>query len=699
MRTSKGHRWLLCAAALGSIAGIAAPASADDLAINRFYPAPAGDRFFGAQSPYVAGELTPHAALIVDYAHNPLVLRRQSDDESLGSVVSNQLYLHLNGSFALFERLLVNVDVPVALYQNGENPTNTLGISSPSGADFGDLRLGLRLRVVGDYDSIFQLGIGGYVWVPTGTGSFVTDGNVRGLPQVIVGGKHDRFVYSVAVGPEIRPDQNYFNNVLLGTTFVAGGGIGFLLGEERNFQIGPEFNIVASMRDTTRQSLNAEALVGAKYRFAENFEAGIAAGPGLASGIGTPDFRVVGSLAYTPKWKAKDTDGDGIVDKEDACVDVKGVKHSDPAKNGCPADRDNDTILDVQDACPDLKGVANADPKKNGCPPDSDDDGIYDDKDACPDVKGVSDPDPARNGCPPDKDKDGIIDAQDACIDVPGVSDPDAKKNGCPPDKDNDGVYDAQDACPDIPGIKTNDPATNGCPGDTDGDTIRDDKDACPNEKGKPDPDPKQNGCPKAVRVTETEVIILQQVQFDTAKATIRKVSDTLLDEVAAVLNEHPELIKVEVQGHTDSRGSKQLNTKLSQARADAVKAALAKRGVSADRMSTMGYGPDRPVGDNATEEGRQANRRVQFVILEKKMKDGSIKKYENVAPPPPPPAAPKGAAPAAPKGAAPAAPKGAAPAPAAPKGAAPAPAAPAPKGAAPAPAAPKKAAPAPTKK
>jgi len=207
MRTSKGYRWLLCAAALGSIAGVAAPAAADDLAINRFYPAPAGDRLFGVQSAFVNGDLTPHAGLIIDYAHNPLVLRRTSTDENLGAVVSNQLYLHLNGSLALFERLLVNVDVPVALFQSGDNPANGFGIESPSGADFGDLRLGLRLRVLGDYDSLFQLAIGGYVWLPTGSGAYVTDGSARGLPQVILGGKHDRFVYSAAVGPEIRPDR------------------------------------------------------------------------------------------------------------------------------------------------------------------------------------------------------------------------------------------------------------------------------------------------------------------------------------------------------------------------------------------------------------------------------------------------------------------------------------------------------------
>ena len=182
-------------------------------------------------------------------------------------------------------------------------------------------------------------------------------------------------------------------------------------------------------------------------------------------------------------------------------------------------------------------------------------------------------------------------------------------------------MFDKDDACADIPGIKTEDPATNGCPGDSDGDKIRDDKDACPNEKGAADADPKQNGCPKAVRVTETEVIILQQVQFDTAKSTIKKVSDQLLDEVAGVLKEHPEIVRIEVQGHTDDRGAKKMNEKRSDDRAKAVMAALVKRGIDAGRLSAKGYGPNVPVGDNKTDEGRQKNRRVQFVILEKKPK------------------------------------------------------------------------------
>ena len=212
----------------------------------------------------------------------------------------------------------------------------------------------------------------------------------------------------------------------------------------------------------------------------------------------------------------------------------------------------------------------------------------------------------------------------DACPDEPGVADPDPKKNGCPPpkDRDGDGVVDDVDACPDVKGVPTNDPNTNGCPPDTDGDGITDDQDACPAEKGPRDPDPTKNGCPRAVRVTDKEIVILEQVQFDTGKATIKKVSDDLLEEVAAALNEHPEIVRLEVQGHTDTRGNPGFNKLLSQRRADSVQKALVKRGIDAQRLVAKGYGQDVPIADNDSDAGRQKNRRVQFKIIEKRAKE-----------------------------------------------------------------------------
>jgi outer membrane protein OmpA-like peptidoglycan-associated protein len=153
--------------------------------------------------------------------------------------------------------------------------------------------------------------------------------------------------------------------------------------------------------------------------------------------------------------------------------------------------------------------------------------------------------------------------------------------------------------------VPTADPKTNGCPPDTDGDGIADDKDACPNEKGVPDPDPKKNGCPTVVRVSEKEILILEQVQFDTAKATIKKASAKLLDEVAGVLREHAEIARVEVGGHTDASGVKVQNQRLSQARAEAVVRALVERGIDKARLVGKGYGQEQPIATNDTKEGR----------------------------------------------------------------------------------------------
>jgi OmpA-OmpF porin, OOP family len=449
----------------------------------------------------------------------------------------------------------------------------------------------------GDYHDIFQVAVGGYIWFPTGGEGFVSDKKVRGLPQVILGGRADRFVWSFAAGPELRPTQS-FGGIDQGTMLSWGGGIGFLLGEKRRFQIGPEVSAALTLGEVTKRTSNAEILLDARYRVIDDLEIGLGVGPGLTGGIGTPDLRGVLMVAYTPEQKRPlaDRDKDGVLDSADACPDVFGVASSDSAKNGCPIpkdlDRDKDGVLDSDDACPDVPGVASSDKAKNGCPlpKDTDGDGIFDDNDACVDVAGVADADPKKNGCPPPKDTDG------------------------------DGIPDERDACVEIKGVATQDPATNGCPPDTDGDGIRDDKDACPADKGKPDADPAKNGCPR-VRVTENEVIILEQVQFDTSKATIKKVSDQLLDNVAQVLKDHPELLKLEVQGHTDSKGNKAANQLLSKSRAEAVMKALVKRGVEAKRLTAKGYGQDKPIASNDTDEGRTQNRRVQFTIVEKARK------------------------------------------------------------------------------
>ena len=574
-----------------STAGSAWAQQGAGIALDQYEHPVAGDAFMAVPAPWVGGHLMPRGMITFDYAKDPLVLVDDSD-ERVAELVTSQIFLHLGASLALWSRLGVSVDFPLAVSQSGGDDFG--GLASASSAAAGDLRIGLRGSLFGEFYDPFQIGVGAYLYVPTGPADgYTSDGTVYGQPHLLLGGRLPYLVWSAKAGAFVRGSDNNPHQ------FTYGAGIAALLFEDR-FQVGPEiYGAVAfedkPLNDTISRgsTVNTEALLGAQYRFLDKmFVLGAAGGPGLSTGVGTPQFRVLARLGFDPLPDKEepappppDRDGDGIIDAEDACPDTPGVSDPDPARNGCPPDRDKDGIIDVEDACPDEPGPRSDDPDKNGCP------------------------------LPGDRDGDGIIDVEDACPDTPGVKSDDPKKNGCPPDRDGDGIIDAEDACPDTPGVKSDDPKKNGCPSDRDGDGIIDSEDACPDTPGVKSDDPKKNGCPAKVVITEKEILILQKVEFDFDKATIKPVSDSLLDEVAETLIKHPEIEKLEVQGHTDNKGNAFYNQRLSQQRADAVRAALIKRGVQAERMTSKGYGSKQPVASNDTEEGRADNRRVQFRI------------------------------------------------------------------------------------
>lgn len=237
-------------------------------------------------------------------------------------------------------------------------------------------------------------------------------------------------------------------------------------------------------------------------------------------------------------------------------------------------DDDGDGVPNGRDKCPNTPKIEKVTPF--GCPIDTDFDGMYDYEDKC-----ITEPGPKENfGCPwGDKDNDGVKDNIDKCPDVPGV----IRYAGCPvppkKDTDGDGVFDEEDLCVDVPGIRAN----MGCP------EIK------PEEKA---------ALKKA----------FDNLLFETGKAVIKTSSYSALNELAKVLINNSQA-NIYLEGHTDDVGEDNANLTLSQNRSDAVKQYLVDKGVDDYRITTDGFGENRPIADNTTDKGRALNRRVEMAI------------------------------------------------------------------------------------
>lgn len=216
-----------------------------------------------------------------------------------------------------------------------------------------------------------------------------------------------------------------------------------------------------------------------------------------------------------------------------------------------------------------------------------------------------------------DTDNDGVQDKLDKCPGTPaGVA---VDKDGCPLDSDNDGVTDNLDKCPGTPAGAAVD--KDGCPLDSDKDGVPDYLDKC---EGTPaGMAVGSDGCPLPAPVKpkmeiQEKVSITLNVEFDTAKAVVKKKYHDEIKKVADFMTEHPETTAI-IEGHTDNvdiHHDPSRNIRLSQARAESIRQYLIdKFGIEASRLSAIGHGPNKPIASNDTAEGRKQNRRVEAVI------------------------------------------------------------------------------------
>jgi OmpA-OmpF porin, OOP family len=445
-------------------------------------------------------------------------------------------------------------------------PTSTpQSFASPKGAAMNDFRLGARLVLVQQSGSLPAVSVAYSVWFPSGNPSAYTGtGVVRHAPSLIVGADTGRFVWSVMAGRRVQDSQK--DEGLIGSEILTGASFAARFGKLTTH--GELFGTVTTADKAALASAkpSLELLFGARYALGP-LSAGIMGGPGLFRGIGSPTFRALATIGGS--------------------FDLFGKTNSSPTSKLTATS--NNTAQDS------IK-------KGDVIPPK--------------DLQTISPP------AVTDRDRDSVPDAQDACPEVPGDASATAVKRGCPADRDGDGIADANDRCPDEKGVAAPDPERFGCPFDTDGDGFVDAVDACPNEKGEANADPKKQGCPKSVRLEGMQIVILQEVNFATGSDKISPDSFALLDQVAAVLKQHPEIARLAVDGHTDNVGSEKANLTLSQKRAVAVVGWLADHGIDTRRLEARGFGPRRPLVPNTTPEAKAKNRRVEFQIL-KRSTDG----------------------------------------------------------------------------
>ncbi len=347
--------------------------------------------------------------LTADYAYSPLVLEaaRPADSAEVDELtpVEHALLVHVGGALAPIWWLNLELGMPYALFETGEDGLTPDGPAPKGHAGIGDLRFGVHFRPVAT--EAFDLSLGARVWMPNGTGAAYLRGQQRYRRMEVVtamAGEHDIVMYGCTMG--------------LAPLFFAGrSGDRLALSCAAHLRITPTFSLglephiavfvfppadeapsqAPGLSEGSQFDSQLEPLLAGRLHFGE-LGLGFAGGPGLGGAPGTAAARGLVTLSYRAKAdrvedesEGGDTDLDGIPDAYDACPDEAGPG----LRRGCPLEGDMDGDGLVRgDACPKEPGARYDDPLANGCP-DRDNDHVADPIDDCPIEPGAH-----WNGCP-----------------------------------------------------------------------------------------------------------------------------------------------------------------------------------------------------------------------------------------------------------------------------------------------------------
>lgn len=566
--------------------------------VNPGHADPAGLGLWSVESAHVLEHFEVVAGLTYQTLDQPLVLRSATDAVADRPLVGRRHQMDLAAAVGLFERTEVALVLPIILQQDAALPG--FGLEPPASAGVGDLSLRAKALLlqqgqiqIGGVVAPVSLSLATTIRLPTGDdAAYLGTGGMGVDPTIVVTQVQGAVEVAINLGLRFQPrveilDWTEHHKLVAGIAAL-------YRPSPRGWSLGIGFDHMTRL-DAPYQSPHetaGEALIGGRLPLTYGLQLEAGGGYGVMEGSPTPVWRAFFGLAWSEAYRS-DRDGDGVVDRRDPCPDDPEDFDEFKDGDGCP-DPDND-----EDGVPDTA---------DQCPLDPEDKDQFDDADGCPD---------------PDNDADQILDADDKCPNEPEDMDGHEDADGCPDlDRDKDGILDAEDKCPDEAEDKDLIMDQDGCPEtDADGDEIPDEQDQCPLDAEDIDLEDDEDGCPDLApeaSLTDDRIEVNQRILFEFGKAAVRPESFPILDEVARILRQNPAL-QVRIEGHTDSEGASGLNQSLSEARAQAVRALLLSRsrieGLG-DRITTIGFGPDRPRATNDTEGGRAHNRRVEFIVL-----------------------------------------------------------------------------------
>jgi outer membrane protein OmpA-like peptidoglycan-associated protein len=554
-----------------------------------------------------------------NYQRRPYIVYTQGTSPATSSVVDSQLSGELDASIGLFGRAQVGFGIPFTPYLSGDE-TDPMG--APTGArltesGLGDIRVEGKatLLTLGE-DEDYTLGVSAGLTLPTGKdpmrpylGDKLLTGRIKALATAQLG----KLRMGANLGVLVRSTSQNFATEL-GPQLLYSAAAGYQALDRVEVLLEAYGRSGLQQFDKFYGDVNPfEIDLALRWGVTSMWSLLVGGGRGLGNGIGAPQGRGFVAAAFNPDFR--DRDGDGVYDVDDKCPDQPEDRDGYQDRDGCPdPDNDGDGIPDAQDKCPNEAEDFDQFEDEDGCPElDNDKDGIPDVSDACPNAAEDGRGKRPKDGCPStaeDSDGDGVNDTVDKCPDDPEDKDGFEDEDGCPdPDNDGDGIPDNFDNCPnaaeDMDGFEDED----GCPDpDNDHDGISDAEDKCPLKPETLNGNKDDDGCPDAgpeiVRLAVGRIEVDERMGFATeaGKTVLRPNALQAVGLVAMVLRGHPDILKVRVEVHAEGVSKEE-----TQRRADAIRDALAKKGVEASRIDPVGLGAGSPHVDFLIESTKPA--------------------------------------------------------------------------------------------